>query len=45
MINIPTKFHITNYNALLVVVSYRYHKKVKGNVLTTGSLVIYIVRK
>jgi len=39
---IPTKFHVTNSNDLLATA---ITTKVKGNVLTTGSLVIYIVRK
>ena len=42
MIYIPTKFHVTNFNGLLVTANTT---KVKANVLTAGSLVIYIVRK
>jgi UDP-N-acetyl-D-mannosaminuronate dehydrogenase len=42
MICIPTKFHVTNSNELLVIANTT---KVKGNFLTAGSLVICIVRK
>jgi len=41
MIYIPTKFHVTNSDSLVIAIT----TKVKGDVLTTGSLVIYIVRK
>lgn len=42
MIYIPTKFDVTNSNDLLAI---DITTKGKGNVLTTGSLVIYIVPK